>query len=317
MFQTLESRRLMASTLDIGYNYLNITGDSGANKISVSAGQVPTNVSPSGLLLKVKLDGTSFNLKPSTSEFRLSINAGAGNDTVELKGQGLFNFITTRSYEQNGTIYTYTVPSFSADVLGGNGNDKMTVGTDGGNVWIDAGAGNDKMFVAEVFSSYYNHPGVYGNTGNDSLWGSSADDQLYGGAGNDKLYGDDGEDYLAGEEGNDTIYGDAGNDRIDGGRGADLMNGGTGDDMFYEGAFDGTSYDYLTGKPTPTGIFYDDTGDKTGRDSINGNAGDDTVRYTFGYIAGSGSQAMMPSSVKNVEFSSSYVYDPMTDGGKG
>lgn len=146
----------------------------------------------------------------------------------------------------------------------------------GAAAWIDAGGGNDVVFMLDslepdpsppesytilggagddelaVFAAVQSHfqggdgrdritggtlaDVLRGDAGNDDLIGGTGRDTLYGGTGNDLLYGGDQNDRLAGGAGNDTLSGGAARDRMLGGGGDDRITGGTGHDFITGGS---------------------------------------------------------------------------------
>jgi Ca2+-binding RTX toxin-like protein len=105
------------------------------------------------------------------------INAGAGNDLVDLTSQR----------------FTYGA---------------VTINGETGNDWLLGNSGGDRLFGGS------GNDRLKGYGGNDYLSGGNNNDHLYGGRGNDKLLGGSGHDYLRGEFGKDTLTGGSGNDRF-------------------------------------------------------------------------------------------------------
>jgi Ca2+-binding RTX toxin-like protein len=133
-----------------------------------------------------------------------------------------------------------------------------------GNVKVDVGAGNDRIYFNsqgfDCFNSYELNLGDGANavylsddcgatltgpatatsgSGDDVLTAGSqpitfnaggGKDSLYGSPGDDVLHGGDGPDRLFGRGGNDQVLGESDADQANGGAGNDLVDGGTGDD---------------------------------------------------------------------------------------
>lgn len=198
----------------------------------------------------------------------------------------------------------------------------------GGKLVLDAGAGDDKISVAQnaktgqvtvnvngAKKTYYPWefqnlvikagdgndtisvgPGVKleltleGNSGDDSI--SVAQDaggqKIYGGEGNDTLKGGKGRDYIEGGEGNDTIRGGLGNDVIYGGGGNDSMNGGGGND-YLDGGEGNDTLDGGKGKDVLSGGL--------GNDTLKGGSGDDVL------YAGQGKDTLQGGPGRNKIFS--------------
>lgn len=113
-------------------------------------------------------------------------------------------------------------------VVGGGGNDDITVSRNGGTIFaigrsfnaaavnrlvISGGGGDDRITDLTGLGAI-----IYGGTGNDTINGGTGNDTIYGGAGND------------------TIYGRAGNDALVGGGGTDQLDGGAGNNSLREGS---------------------------------------------------------------------------------
>ncbi|WP_445628064.1 beta strand repeat-containing protein [Nostoc sp. DSM 114167] len=152
---------------------------------------------------------------------------------------------------------------------GKSGDDLLRGGT--GNNTLIGGVGNDILNVD--FS-----------TGNNILNGGAGDDTVSAGAskGNNLLFGDDGNDYLdtsyvstnfgysfIGSSGNNTLNGGAGNDtlRADSPSGNNLLFGDDGNDYLSTSGFN----------PYRPYFSFNSSGNHT----LNGGAGDDTLRAEF------------------------------------
>ena len=151
-----------------------------------------------------------------STESTFYLKAGDGDDTVMLTGG--FGEST---------------------ILGGSGNDIITVNTSTKGVSVIAGgAGSDR--IVGIGS-------VLGGGGNDSLkttsthaetvsmWGEEGTDTLRGGLGADFLDGGSSNDILKGNSGNDVIIGGSGKDKLNGGLGDDYLKGGAGKDILFGG----------------------------------------------------------------------------------
>jgi Ca2+-binding RTX toxin-like protein len=166
---------------------LTITGTDDADRISV---RLKTDKTTGDQTLVVRehthtADDTDEE-EPVVTEFtddelatitRIVVNAGAGNDSVEL-GHG-----------RKGAAL-----SIASEINGGDGNDRLA-GAGGADV-INGGAGDDF---------------IDGAAGDDNLSGESGNDRINGGKGADNMSGGDGNDVInaADGEGTDTIDGGA------------------------------------------------------------------------------------------------------------
>ncbi len=123
--------------------------------------------------------------------FRVTINGGAGNDTL-YGGIG------------NDTLN------------GGPGNDLIF--GDAGNDVIDGNAGNDSI------SGEAGNDTLFGSDGDDTISGGTGNDQIQGGNGADSLGGDAGNDLIFGGADSDTLFGNDGDDYLSGGYGPDQQS---------------------------------------------------------------------------------------------
>jgi Ca2+-binding RTX toxin-like protein len=123
-------------------------------------------------------------------------------------------------------------------MLGGEGNDSLTVGVRVGFINLNRSAANLSPTSTWTFESsdygdvvLLNHQiltipaTLFGGGGNDSLTGGSGDDRLEGGSGSDSLDGANGDDLLLGQNGNDILKGGGDTDTLDGGTGDDDLDG--------------------------------------------------------------------------------------------
>ena len=121
-------------------------------------------------------------------------------------------------------------------LLGGNGNDNLTVG--GSTVTFENTAEDvivsravETVPVTGTFqiiggvSTLNINATLLGGDGNDTLTGADGNDRLEGGSGNDSLSGNNGQDVLLGQNDNDTLYGGGDADSLDGGTGNDNLDG--------------------------------------------------------------------------------------------
>jgi serralysin len=178
----------------------------------VEEGQDPASIAT--FMLTDKSDTVAF-VNPGQDTYNADeFNLGSGNDTY-----------TSTKYLDGSTIVggtgndTITVDRLGGDLsrlVGNNGSDTLRV-KDGDSEFLDGGIGNDKLYggTGSQFLS--------GGDGNDVLHGGVGADTLTGGKGNDTLYGDHGDDTLSGNSGNDKLYGGQGRDKLSGGPGRDIL----------------------------------------------------------------------------------------------
>ena len=221
-----------------------ILGDNGIITIrSTGAVQRAETTSPD-------IGGNDFILSGGASDF---IAGGFGDDTVQAGSQidvvlgdnGFANFDTQ-----------------------GRLTDAATTATDdGGRDTISAGSGNDVVF---------------GGFENDIINGNEGDDVLFGDNGDVNMIINDGvtstvdvaQTHAPNHGGEDQIFGDAGRDRIVGGTFGDTIQGNADHDIIFgdHARFDSS----LPANQNFTSTFVT-SGDDGGRDTINGNAGDDFI----------------------------------------
>lgn len=169
----------------------------------------------------LNVTGTQYNDILDGSLLNVTLNGGAGNDT--LSGQ---KGVISGGSDTDTLIANYNQPYiFPYGVhLGWNGESTVRR-RDNGSVILNYDG-------IEAFN-------VTGTQNLDYLTGQNGDDTFYGLAGNDILEGGNGSDVLDGGSGNDILDGGAGNDRLldvssdtlKGG--SDTLKGGSGDDYLY------------------------------------------------------------------------------------
>jgi Ca2+-binding RTX toxin-like protein len=216
----------------------------------------PAGSTPSGA------DGDYINLGGANFGTPVSINGGAGSDTII--GQQLPNIITTGAGSSRNIVY------------GGIGNDSIV--SQGFNDTMRAGGGHDT-----IRANTGNNVLAGGKNGS-RLWAGNGHDTLRSGQGNSTLHGGIGGSILLGGFGDDVLDAGSGFDTLIAGSGQSTLNGGSSDD-FLDAGWD--AYLVLQGGDTlPTA---------TGHDSVDGSAGlSDTL------VASSGSPTLKGGSGNNV-----------------
>lgn len=194
--ETLESRRLLASSAELVGDVLVVRGDLlAANTINITNNANGTQVDVS--VVYTPAGGTQQTLNESfdKSDFvLLKIRGGLRGDTITL---GTESSPYTGNSRINGV-------SGGDTINGGEGNDRIAGGR--GNDVINGNGGADRIF---------------GETGSDNISGGDGGDVLWGGRGDDTVNGGAGDDVLGG------VLGAANN--MTGGEGADVFvikNGG-------------------------------------------------------------------------------------------
>lgn len=174
MFETLESRRLLAVTATVTGGTLTVTGTNQGEVIKILE---------SGKNMEVRVGDRQLKKFTASSITKIVVNAGKGNDSVLLD---------------------FTTLSTPATISGGLGND--TIRTSGGADSINGNGGNDN-----IYSSAGNDT-VNGNDGYDTISGGAGNDYLIGESGNDSMIGGSGADTLRGGAGHDVLSGGKGID---------------------------------------------------------------------------------------------------------
>ena len=144
---TVVARPVQAPAVGQSGSTLVVNGTSGDDAIVLSG---------SGAALAVTINGRPMSGSPFANVTKVVVNAGAGNDSVDLSRLSL-----------------------NATANGGPGND--TLGGTRANDVLNGEAGHDVL---------------NGNDGNDNLLGGAGDDTLTGGAGVDVFHGEDGNDLI-------------------------------------------------------------------------------------------------------------------------
>jgi choice-of-anchor C domain-containing protein len=218
-----------------------------------------------------------------------SLDGGAGNDTL-YGGAGddtLNGGVGDDTFNLSGT----------GTVIGGDGDDIFIFYGPYTGI-IDGGGGNDRIDIAPGYSGNIIFPATITGIESVIVPGSGGDDYLIGDDGNDSLDGQGGNDTLEGRGGNDTLLGGTGNDVIYTGLGIDTVDGGEGIDHLIvdysslttpvssiysngSGSINTTdnqvTYDRIDRLTLITGSNQDFLAGTTGSDSLDGQAGNDTL----------------------------------------
>ncbi|MGZ0163483.1 MAG: hypothetical protein ACKVII_06185 [Planctomycetales bacterium] len=248
-------------------------------------------------LLGISLNGGSGDDTLVTGGGNDLVDGGTGTDTVRQTADGTQTLTADTLLTGNGmdTLAgieradliggagddTISVAGFTgqATLTGQGGNDTLTGGA--GNDALDGGAGSDTVLESGA-AGYVLTTSQLTGFGTDSLTsienanltgdaGANIIDAsgfvgtattLTGGAGNDTITGSSGQDNIDGGGDDDTLQGAAGADTIFGDSGNDLLLGGSGDDNL-------------------NGFSGDDTVDGgAGSDQLNGEGGTDVVQVS-------------------------------------
>lgn len=170
--------------------------------------------------LFAKLDSNSGHLTVVGTEDDDILSVYVEGEDLKIKLSGLLQVFSKSD-----------VKRISVNGLGGD--DRISIGSNVGGVYVSGGAGNDTIFGNDGDDRIDGGAGndlIKGRDGNDSLFGGDGNDTIYGQAGNDYLSGGNGNDRLIAGDGADRILGNAGNDTIYGEGGLDIILGGGGKD---------------------------------------------------------------------------------------
>jgi len=225
-------------------------------------------------------------IDPTTGSYNFS-NVGFFQEVLDTEGGSTETFMVTEA-ETNSTSDGLETGSL---FLGGAGNDNLSDNSDGFDLVMDGGlgddslsglagqdtllggGGNDNLDGGEDDDMLFGQDGdddISGGAGFDMIFGGDGDDVANGGEGNDMIVGEDGDDVVSGADGEDIISGNDGDDELNGGLGADSLVGGDGDDVMNGG-------DIVPGSGDDNGVFDDTLEGGVGNDVLNGGEGDDIL----------------------------------------
>jgi Ca2+-binding RTX toxin-like protein len=201
------------------------------------------------------------------------LDGGDGNDTINTSG--IFGAAATGSLLIGGDGDDSIRSGNSNDtMLGGAGNDYLSVENYAVTRAIDGGIGTDTLAFVEGLTTYGSGVIIDLNKGLASVPGMTLTitgvENLTGTGFSDALLGDWNDNVLNGGAGDDTLYGAFGNDRLIGGDGADQIRGGVGQDILDGGA------------GADTFVFAPDESAITAPDTITAFAADDHIQFTDG-----------------------------------
>jgi Ca2+-binding RTX toxin-like protein len=278
----------------------------------------PANWSPTTMVTRVTIDGgAGFDtLRLSGRRVNLSPNSAFVNDGTSGASVFIFEWGSFISWSQierlvvSGTAYSgrnqdgsYSATSWTT----GDTIDKLDVATIGGApITVSSGGGNDEI---AIWGNVGAGSGANGGPGDDLIdfRGTTAVSRVvFAPPDFGRIYylfanGEDGNDTLIGSAGEDRLNGGAGNDQLRSGLGDDTLRGGAGDDLLYFGAAFG-------------GTDVADGGD--GRDAIvlQGN-----VAIVFGETQLTGLESISLQSGANTQFGDTadnfYAYSVTTANG--
>ena len=258
-------------------DFFGIDGDS--NPLPTGAANYTLNGDK--LNLADLLDRVTLETQLTAGKNVETVNIGAGNHTVVTGGGA--DKVTVTGTASTGEMRFY---------LGG-ANDDLLITGGAEHVFVEAGAGGDRVFVEADASEIWGWGKV---AGIDGLIGTEAGRDI------DALAIRDGSDVLVGGSGNDLIYGQLDNDVIQGGMGADSAEGGLGKDLITGGTFvltdgNGNSIaieDFSASAPSQSGVILSAVDAADGNDVLGGGAADDII------IGGGGNDTVLGGTGNDV-----------------
>lgn len=272
--ESLEDRRVMATSASIVGGVLEVRGTNAAETITISESRL--QIGRLQVLIRSATGQTTLNRTFQASRV----------DRIYVAAYGADDVVTNNT----------NLPS---DLYGGRGNNTVTGGSGNDRIhgWYDRDTlkgrgGNDELFGYgndDVISGGEGHDWIEGGDGRDSLsgdngddmiWGQGHGDELFGGIGSDFLDGGTGDDYLSGSVGNDTMFGGLGDDELHGGVGSDWMWG----DGEFESSRDG--HDTMFGDDGNDRMYgmggNDELDGGFDHDTLEGGSGNDTLKGNDG-----------------------------------
>ncbi|MBM3969022.1 MAG: YHYH protein [Planctomycetes bacterium] len=227
------------------------------------------------------------------------------------------------------TVSGYTGPTF---LFGGNGNDTLTGGT--GKDSLDGGAGNDQLtgglgddtfnggantdtIVELGVSNLTLTPTTMSGRGNDKLISGTIEEaSLTGTAGNDTINGSTftGAMIIRGLAGQDRLTGGTGNDLIDGGDETVLVAGKLKGDTIVGGKGNDTIFGGAGNDNINGGDGHDAIDGQAGNDTISGDNGDDTLIGGIGRDSLTGGNSSESSTSNDLLYSGDFLSGNVSDG---
>lgn len=164
----------------------------------------------------------------------ITIDGGAGNDTIDASGTSPLSPITGGDGNDVITVTTGQVYAGAGDdtvyllhpdkehfhLFGGDGNDVLYTGFDR-VYWGHSGFETVIQTAATARGSHLRADAWTGDGSDQAMYGYGRSDTIGGGGGNDTIYGGNDHDVLSGGDGDDQLHGQCGADTLTGGAGAD------------------------------------------------------------------------------------------------
>ena len=233
---------------------------------------------------------------------RLSITGTSGDDVIIVHLNKRFINLLTIAINGEQVAHYALAAVGQVHVDAGDGNDKVWIDSSldpmtypttliggAGDDVLTGGAGLDHIDTGDGNDKAYGNAGgdvITGGAGRDSIWGGIGDDNINAGAGNDRVSGEVGKDVIAGEKGNDAIYGGPNEDVVHDSGGTNTIDLGEGNDsapkLFGGGEVRGGPGDDVVVAVGGARVFGDDGNDKLQSWWVDGGAGNDTLDGLMG-----------------------------------
>lgn len=231
-----------------------VNTDNGNDTVQVIGNFAPTSLDVNTITINGGAGDDTVDISALQSAHRIVFRSNGGNDVIigEMRAQDRFELA------EGKTIADYTATD--------NDDGSTTLATEGHSVTFfgttanaqNAGASHDDddddhdddhghdddddapapPSQADTQTGTAGRDTLKGGSGDDVISGRGGDDVLNGGSGDDTLSGGDGDDVLGGGSGDDLLAGGDGDDVLGGGSGDDRLDGGDGDDVMTGGSGD-------------------------------------------------------------------------------
>jgi hypothetical protein len=222
------------------------------------AGEIIAGAGVSALTVDGGAQGNDYSIASSSTGIETILNAGNGNDTVQLADAAtLQSLLTVRGGAGTNTLVgpdtasTWNITGANSggvgavafnnmqDLTGGNGPDIFKFGVNGKVAALNGGGGGDWLDYSSLPAT---NPvavnlaaGSATDVGGGAAGAVSNIQDVWGGAGNDTLIGNAQGNVLVGGAGNDTITAGTGSSVLVGGAGVDKLTGSPSDDILIGG----------------------------------------------------------------------------------
>ena len=235
-----------------------VNTDNGNDTVQVIGNFAPTSLDVNTITINGGAGDDTVDISALQSAHRIVFRSNGGNDVIigEMRAQDRFelaagktiaDYVATDNDDGSTTLATegHSVTFFGTTANAQNGgtshdDDDDDHDDDHGHDDDDHDDDDDDAVVTPPPAQVDTQTGT---AGRDTLKGGSGDDVISGRGGDDVLNGGSGDDTLSGGDGDDVLGGGSGDDLLSGGDGDDVLGGGSGDDRLDGGDGD----DVMTG----------------------------------------------------------------------